>query len=117
MAAVVITHFTSDNGTELLQSAVAMLVNFTIYTLVYWMMRGIEKEIIHINDFSMLAIILISSLALFPVVFYPIHFMIKGYWSSFENILAIWPFQLFVNGLCLVANYFIFGRNIRQINK
>ncbi len=114
MAAVVILHFAKANSGELLQSVVALVVNFGVYSLVFRIMHGIQKDVMHIRDFSMLAIILISSLALFPAVFYPIHFMVKGHWSSFDNIMAIWSFQVFVNGICLVANYFIFGRIKRK---
>lgn len=110
MAAVVILHFAKANGSQMLQSAVALVVNVGVYSLVFWLMYGIQKDLMQIRDFSMLTIILISSLALFPLVFYPIHFMVKGHWSSFDNILSIWSFQVLVNGICLVANYFIFGR-------
>ena len=110
MATGVILLFTKASSSELLQSTVALGVNVGVYALVFWLMNGIQKDVMRIRDFSMLAIILISSLALFPAIFYPIHFMVKGHWSSFENIQVIWSFQVFVNGICLVANYFIFGR-------
>lgn len=95
---------------EMAQSGIALLINLMIYLLIYWLMRGIGAMIMQIDDFSMLAIILLSSLALFPAVFYPLHFLIKGAWSSFDDILSVWPFQFIVNGLCLVLNYFVLSK-------
>lgn len=72
-------------------------------------MFNVQKEIMEIDDFFMLATILMISLALLPAIFYPLHYLTQGYWSSFDNLLATWPFQIVVNGLCLIMNYFIFS--------
>jgi hypothetical protein len=111
-AAVLAIYLMKTDAGEMAQSGIALLINLMIYLLIYWLMRGIGAMIMQIDDFSMLAIILLSSLALFPAVFYPLHFLIKGAWSSFDDILSVWPFQFIVNGLCLVGNYFILSRKV-----
>lgn len=50
-------------------------------------------------------LVLPASLLWFPVLFYPLHFMTQGYMSKFENVLAVWAFQLPVNALALWAAY------------
>jgi hypothetical protein len=109
-AAVLAIYLMKTDAGEMAQSGIALLINLMIYLLIYWLMRGIGAMIMQIDDFSMLAIILLSSLALFPAVFYPLHFLIKGAWSSFDDILSVWPFQFIVNGLCLVLNYFVLSK-------
>jgi hypothetical protein len=111
-AAVLVMYLMKIDGGEMTQSGIALLINLMIYLLIYKLMNGIGAMIMQIDDFSMLAIILLSSLALFPAVFYPLHFLIKGAWSSFDDILNVWPFQFIVNGLCLVGNYFILSRKV-----
>ena len=38
-----------------------------------------------------------------PIIFIPVHFIFRGYVTSFGNILATWIFQLPVNFLTLLA--------------
>jgi len=109
-AAVLIIHLMKIDASEMAQSGVALLINLMIYLMIYKLMNGIQAMIMQIDDFSMMAIILISSLSLFPAVFFPLHFLIKGAWSSFDNVLRVWPFQFIVNGLCLVINFFILSK-------
>ena len=110
MTAFVIIQFFSSGPDKILQSSIALIINLGVYLVVFKLMNGIQKEIMKIDDFSMFAIILLISLALLPSVFYPLHFLMQGYWSSVDNLLATWPYQLIVNGLCMVLNYFIFSR-------
>jgi hypothetical protein len=109
-AAVLVMYLMKIDGGEMTQSGIALLMNLMIYLLIYKLMNGIQAMIMQIDDFSMLAIILLSSLALFPALFYPLHFLIKGTWSNFDDILSVWPFQFIVNGLCLVINNFILSK-------
>ena len=109
MAAFVIVLIT-EISEDLIQSTLALLINLGLYLLVYKLLNGIQEGIMKIDNFSMFAIIFLVSLALLPAVFYPMQYLIQGYWSSFDNLLAIWPFQIFVNGLCLVMNYFFLRR-------
>jgi hypothetical protein len=111
MAAVVLMRAFSIPSNGILQSGIVLAVDLGIYILIYKVMNAVQKEVMRIDDISMLVVILLTSLALFPAVFYPIHYVTKGYWNSFENILAIWPFQLMVNGICLVMNYFIITKS------
>ena len=110
MVAFVIIQFFSSGPDKILQSSIALVINLGVYLVVFKLMNGIQREIMKIDDFSMFAIILLISLALLPSVFYPLHFLMQGNWSSVDNLLATWPYQLIVNGLCLVLNYFIFSR-------
>ena len=98
---------------KLLQSGVALSVNLIIYYLVYRLMKQVQKELIVIEDFAMFATVFLISLALMPAFFYPLHFATRGSWSTFDNILAIWPFQILANGLCLVFNFYILSRKGR----
>jgi len=107
MAAVVIVQLTSIEPNRPLQSSIALIINVITYLIVFKLMSGIQKDIMKIENFSMFAIILIISMALLPSVFYPLHFLTHGDWGNIDNLLATWPFQLTVNGLCLVLNLFI----------
>jgi len=109
IAAFAIVQLASIDPDKLLQSSIALIINIGVYLLVFKMMHSVQEEIMKIDNFSMFAIILLISLALLPSVFYPLHFLTQGYWSSFDNLPATWPFQLIVNGLCLVLNYYIFS--------
>jgi hypothetical protein len=107
MAAFVIVQVASAGPDKILQASIALIINVGVYVTVFKLMRGTQQEIMKIDNFSMFAVILLISLALLPAVFYPIHYLTQGYWSSFDNLLATWPFQLIVNGLCLVLNLYI----------
>ncbi len=107
MVAFVIVQVALLNEEKIVQSSLALIINIGIYWLVYKVMSRIQEEIMRIDNFSMFAIILLVSLALLPAIFYPMHYLTQGYWSSFDNLLATWPFQLVVNGLCLVMNYYL----------
>jgi hypothetical protein len=107
MVAFVIVRVALLNEEKIVQSSLALVINIGIYWLVYKVMSRIQDDFMRIDNFSMFAIILLVSLALLPAIFYPMHYLTQGYWSSFDNLLATWPFQLIVNGLCLVMNYFL----------
>ena len=107
MAAFAIIQLASGGPDKILQASIALVINIGVYLTVFRVMSGIQKEIMKIDNFSMFAVILLISLALLPAVFYPLHYLKQGYWSSFDNLLAAWPFQLIVNGLCLVLNFYI----------
>ncbi len=107
MAAVVIIQLTSFESNRLVQSSIALIINIITYLIVFKLMSGLQKDIMKIDNFSMFAIILIISLALLPSVFYPIHFLTHRDWGNIDNLLATWPFQFIVNGICLVLNLFI----------
>ena len=76
-----------------------MAVGF-VFVPLYFVEQGISPEITSI----------IIGMALLPSIYYPLHFLTKGGWGSFDNIMKIWPFQLTVNGLCLLLNFFIFSQ-------
>lgn len=92
---------------RLAQGIIALLVSFFIYFVVFRFMFGIQKEIMQIDNYTVLIIVLLVSLALLPAVFYPLHFLTQGTWSSIDNLYATWPFQLIVNGFCLFFNFHI----------
>lgn len=110
IAAFAIIQFVSTDTDKIIQSFIALIINVGIYIFVFRLMNGIQEEIMKIDDFSMFAIILLVSLALLPAIFYPMHYLTQGNWSSFDNLLATWPYQVVVNGLCLVINFFIMKR-------
>ena len=110
ITAFAIIQFVSTDTDKIIQSFIALIINVGIYIFVFRLMNGIQEEIMKIDDFSMFAIILLVSLALLPAIFYPMHYLTQGYWSSFDNLLATWPYQIVVNGLCLVINFFIMKR-------
>jgi len=107
MVAFVVVQVAVIDEEKIIQSSLALVINIGVYWLVYKIMHGIQEDVMKIDDFSMFAIILLISLALLPAIFYPMHYLTQGYWSSFDNLLTTWPFQLIVNGLCLVLNFFI----------
>lgn len=110
MAAFAIVQVSGIDVDKIVQSSIALIVNVGIYLAVFKLMDGVQKDVMRIDNFSMFAIILLISLALLPSIFYPMHYLTRGVWSSFDNLLVTWPFQLIVNGLCLVINYFIFSK-------
>lgn len=95
---------------RIIQSSIALIINLGIYFAVYKLMFGVQKEIMKIDGFSMFAILLLISLALLPAIFHPFYYLTHGHWSSLDNLFTIWPFQLIVNGLCLVLNYYILSK-------
>ena len=108
MAAFVAVKVFSIPTDKIIQGSIALFINVIIYVVVFKIMNGIQKELMSLDNFSMMITVLLISLALLPAVFYPLHYLTQGYWSSFDNLLATWPYQLLVNGICLVLNYFIF---------
>ncbi len=111
MVAVVGMYFLKNGNQELLQTAIALFINLGIYLLVFKLMSGMQSQVMLIDNIMMMIIILMSSLALFPAVFYPLNYLIRNEWSTFDNILEFWPFQLFTNGICLLMNYFIIAKS------
>ena len=115
VGAFVLIQLSGYESHRITQSVVALVINLLIYLAVYRVMANIQKELMDIDNLSMFIVILLISLALLPSVFYPMHYLTQGRWSSFDNILATWPYQLVVNGLCLTLNYFILsGAKIKQ---
>ena len=111
--AFAVVQITSLPPNKLLHSGIALSVNLIIYYVVYQVMKQVQKELIVIEDFAMFATIFLISLALMPAVFYPLHYATSGNWSTFDNLLAIWPFQMLVNGLCLIFNFYILSKKVR----
>lgn len=107
MLAFVIIQSFLEEPDKIIQSSIALIINLLVYLVVFKLMNGVQKELMRIDNYSMFAIILLISLALLPSVFYPLHFLTQGYWSSVDNLLAMWPYQIIVNGLCLVLNFYI----------
>jgi uncharacterized membrane protein YjfL (UPF0719 family) len=112
--AFALLHISSIPSDKLIQASIALCVNLVVYMIVYSLMKAVQKELIEITDFAMLSTVFLISLALMPVIFYPLHFAARGSWSTFDNLLAIWPFQMLVNGLCLVLNFFVLSRKARN---
>jgi len=115
VSAVIIMIFVGIQQGEWFQAGIALIVDLGLYYLVFKLMAGIQKTVMQIDDFTMLAIILMASLALFPSIFYPLQYLMKGEWVNFSKILEIWPFQFIVNGLCLVFNYFFYDSKSREL--
>ncbi len=113
ISGVITTIFLSNFQNDLAQSGIALIFNIAFYLLIFKFMTGIQKEVMHIDNLSMLVIMLISSLVLFPVVFIPLQYMISGNWQSLEIVWKISPFLLITNGLCLLINfYFLTDRSV-----
>jgi len=112
IAAIAFIQLTSAEFNKISQAAIALIINLAIYLLVYKLMHGIQKEIMEIDDYSMFIIILLISMALLPAVFYPLQYMSSGNWSSFDNIINTWIFQVVVNGLCLTINHFVLDKKL-----
>jgi hypothetical protein len=110
MAAFALLETLAIDADKILQSFIALIINIGVYLAVYKLIGRVQKDVMKIDNFSMFAIILMVSLALLPSIFYPMHYLTRGEWSSFDNLLMIWPFQIIVNGICLVLNFFIFHK-------
>ena len=110
MTAFALVQILAIDADRILQSTIALFINIGVYLAVYKLISRIQKDVMKIDNFSMFAIILLVSLALLPSIFYPMHYLTRGEWSSFNNLLMIWPFQIIVNGICLVFNFFIFRK-------
>ncbi len=98
--------FRSVSFTEggILHGVTLVTINLVIYLLVLLLMKGMKTDVMDVDDFSMLAGILMISLALLPVFYHPMFYLVKGYWSSFGNLTLVWSFQIVANGLSLVFN-------------
>ncbi len=101
--------FSLGNG-EIVHATLALVLNLVVYLTVYSLMRSVESGIMRIDSWSMLMAILMISLAMLPAVYYPIYYFTHGGWSSFDNLITTWPFQIIVNSICLVLNFFIVGK-------
>ena len=95
----------------LMHSAVLLLINVSVYLLVLLLIRNMKSDVMDIDDFSMLAITLMISMALLPLFYHPLYFLVRGYWSSLGNLVLVWTFQIVANGLCLVLNHFWLNKN------
>ena len=113
MMAILIVQLSGLGSEKIIQSSIALLVNTLVYFMVYKLMVGIHSDIMEIDNFSMLSIVLLISLALLPTLFYPIDFLMNGSWGSIDRMINTWPFQLIVNGICLVLNYFLLSKRKR----
>jgi hypothetical protein len=112
--ALAMLQITSLPPNKLIQSGIALSVNLAIYVLVFALIKQIQRELIEVRDFAMLSTIFVISLALLPVVFNPLNYAARGNWSTFDSLLAIWPYQMLANGLCLALNFFIFTKRVKQ---
>jgi hypothetical protein len=92
----------------------ALIINGSVYILIFKLMSGIQKDIMKVGGMIMLFIILLISLILFPAIFYPIHFLIKGEGPDFTIILKHWSFQVLVNGMCLFLNFTLLSKKINR---
>jgi hypothetical protein len=110
MLAVVLSKTGISGMGQVFHSAAALIVNIGIYVLVYRIMGGFNTEIMLIENLSAFTVILGISLALLPVVFFPMHYLTLGSAGSFNQLMKVWPYQLTVNGLCLVLNYFMLSK-------
>jgi len=95
---------------ELVRMSSAFLLNLGIYTLVFYLMNNVQEDIMALVDMRMLSIILISSIALLPAVFLPLNYLLKGEWTRINTLFELWPFQIFVNGLCLLTNRYLLSK-------
>ncbi len=109
VAFVIIMGFSSGDD-KIVHASLALILNVIVYLAVYSLMNQVEPAIMKINNWSMLMAILMVSLAILPIVYYPVFYFIHGDWSPFDNLMAIWPYQVIVNGLCLVLNFFVVGK-------
>lgn len=115
IAGVIITLLIGGFKHEVFQSGSAFVFNAIMYFLVFKFMAGIQKEVMHIDNFFMVIIMLISSVVLFPLVFIPLQYMISGNWQSVGAATNVWPFLLVTNGLCLSVNYFFSDSNFQEL--
>ena len=111
MMAIIIMQISAIGHEKIIQSSIALVINVGVYLLVYKLMNGIQYEIMGIDNFSMLITILLTSLALLPILYYPVDFLMSGSWSSTHKLMTTWPYQLIANGLSLISNFFIFSKS------
>jgi hypothetical protein len=105
---MVIIHLLEADAGNYVQPAIVVVLNLLIYWAVFRFMHGIEPKIMHLPDFSTMGIILLTSLALLPIIFYPLYFfLVKNQWSPLNNLLSIWPYMLILNALCILMNRFL----------
>ena len=105
--ALLVSHLFAVEFDHFWQSFLTYIINLSLYIIIYRIMKSIQEEVMKIDDRSMLVIILLASLAFMPFVYFPLNFMIKGYWVELQQIYAIWPYQFAVNAVCLIMNFFV----------
>ncbi len=116
-AVFILSHVLSIHMGTIVQAISAILFNVAGYYLIFRLMASLGIKVMKIDDFSMLAIILLTSLALLPAIYYPLHYTIQGYWNSFDFFVEFWPYQLIVNGLCVVMNFFILIKSSQKSDR
>lgn len=88
------------------QMVVAIAVGLLLYFAIYYFIRSGGYDIMQLEDLKMLVVVLVISMALLPAIYYPLHYVTHGYWSSFHSMLVNWPFQFMVNSICLAGNFY-----------
>ncbi len=89
------------------QAFTALFLNIALYYMVYFMMKRLGSSLMMIPDLGMLLATIGISLALLPVVFFPLSYLSQGYWISVDNLFVVWPYQLMANGICLIISFFV----------
>ena len=87
-------------------AAILSIVAFYVYT------KRFSKTWCKISGIKELVGVYVMAFVWCPVVFIPLHYINRGYLTSFSNILATWFFQIPVNFLALFLVYkFVFSKH------
>ncbi len=92
-------------------SIAAFLIWGVLVGILHW-------QYVYLRGKADLFMVYLASLAFSPIIFVPLHYITKGYVTSFSNITGMWTFQVPVNILVilLVARISGFYTQRRQGN-
>jgi hypothetical protein len=85
------------------QAPVAGFLSIVLFVLWCLVMRRYHYDGLFLRGGLELILVDLVSLAWGAIIFVPLHYLAKGYLSSFANILALWLFQLPVNFLAVLV--------------
>jgi len=86
-----------------IQAPSAALLCIVIFLLWSWSVRRLTGQILSLQGKGELAGTFLLALLWSPTIFIPLHYIGRGYLTSFANIWATWLFQVPTNILALLA--------------
>ncbi len=87
----------------LLQAPAAALICLTLFTSWGLAVQNLRIGLLSVPRGSEALLVFLAAFVWAPLVFVPLHFLGRGYMTSFGNMVGLWLFQVPTNSLSLLA--------------
>jgi len=84
------------------QVPVAAALSIAAFVIWCVLVEKLRWQYVYLKGKADLFLVYLASLAFSPIVFVPLHYVAKGYVTSFGNITGMWTFQVPVNILVIL---------------